>query len=130
MIFTFKSFDFIEVDTAISWTIKYFALPIFLILIPTCYFIYIKYIRQYETKELKSKTAITLRTLFRVTILTFAMTIIFIPTILSLIILSNAYLGDSKTVQLNATIIDFYQTENKGQINYHIKIADKQLNFQ
>ncbi len=128
MIFAFTLFDFIEIDTATGWTIKYFALPILLILTPICTLIYLKFIKQKEAKEYKSKIATNLRTVFRIITLTIAMTIIFVPTTLSLIILSNAFLGDSKQITLNATIIDYYQTENRGKTSYYIKIQDGQLN--
>src|SRR5690242_18286309 len=98
MIFASTLFDFIEIDTAINWTIKYFALPILLIAIPLCCFIYLKFIRQKEKKEYNSKIITNLRTLFRIITLTLGMTIIFVPTVLSLIILSNAFLGDSRQI--------------------------------
>jgi hypothetical protein len=127
MILAFTLFDFIEIDTAISWTIKYFALPILLSVTPLCWFIYLKFIRQKEKKEYDSKILTNLRTFFRIITLTIAMTIIFVPTALSLIILSNAFLGDSRRITLNAKIIDYYQTENRGNASYHIKIEDGQL---
>ena len=127
IILSATSFDFVEVDTAISWTMKYFALPILLIMIPTCYFIYLKFIIQHETKKYKSKVWTNLRTTFRIFILTIAMTGIFIGTTLSLIILTNAYLGDSKQINLNAKIVDYYTTRNKGRTKFHIKIQDVQI---
>ena len=127
IILSATSFDFVEVDTAISWTMKYFAFPILLIMIPTCYFIYLKFIIQHETKKYKSKVWTNLRTTFRIFILTIAMTAIFIGTTLSLIILTNAYLGDSKQINLNAKIVDYYTTRNKGRTKFHIKIQDVQI---
>ena len=55
------------------------------------------------------------------------MAIILVPTALSLIILSNAFLGDSRQIALNAKIIDYHQSENR-RTSYHIKIEDGQLN--
>jgi hypothetical protein len=106
---------------------KYFALPILLFMTPACYYIYLKFIRQHERKEYKSKFLTNLRTAFRILILTVAMTGIFIATTLSLIILSNAYLGESKTIDLKAVIVDYYQTENRGRTSHYIKIKDEQL---
>ena len=120
-------FDFVEVDTAVSWTMKYFALPILIIMIPSCYFIYLKFIIQHETKTYKSKAWTNLRTIFRIFILTIAMTGILIGTTLSLIILTNAFLGDSKKINLNSDIVDYYTTTNKGRIKFHIKIQDNQI---
>ena len=127
IVLSFTLFDFIEVDTATSWTMKYFALPILLVMIPSCYFIYSKFIRQHETKEYKSKMWTRLRTIFRIFILTLAMTGIFIGTSLSLIILTNAYVGDSKTINLNAKIVDYYTMTSKGRTRHYIKIQDQQL---
>ena len=127
IVIPFTSFDFIELDTAVGWTMKYFAFPIFIVMTPSCYFIYLRFIRQHETKEYKSKAWEQLRTIFRIFILTFAMTAIFIGTTLSIIILTNAYIGDSKTINLNAKIVDYYTLKNKGQKRHYIKIQDSQL---
>lgn len=127
MVLSYISFDFIEVDTATSWTMKYFALPILIVMTPSCYFIYLKFIRQHETKEYKSKIWTQLRTIFRIFILTLAMTGIFIGTTLSMIILSNAYIGESKTINLNARIVDYYKLTSKGRTRHYIKIQDQQL---
>lgn len=127
IVLSFISFDFIELDTATNWTMKYFALPILIVMAPSCYFIYLKFIRQHETKEYESKVWTLLRTIFRILILTLAMTGIFIGTTLSLIILTNAYIGDSKTINLNAKIVDYYTLKRKGQKRHYIKIQDQQL---
>jgi hypothetical protein len=121
------SFDFIEVDTATIWTMKYFALPILVAMTPSCYFIYLRFIRQHEKKEYKSKIWTQLRTIFRIFILTLAMTGILIGTTLSMIILTNAYIGDSKTINLNAKIVDYYTLTSKGRTKHYIKIQDQQL---
>jgi hypothetical protein len=52
IVLSFTSFDFIEIDTATSWTMKYFALPILIVLTPSSYFIYTRFIRQHEKKEI------------------------------------------------------------------------------
>lgn len=127
IILSFTSFDFIEVDTATGWTMKYFALPILIVMTPSCYFIYLGFIRQHETKEYKSKIWTQLRTIFRIFILTLAITGIFIGTTLSMIILTNAYIGDTKTINLNAKIVDYYTLTSKGRTRHYIKIQDQQL---
>ena len=127
IVLSFTSFDFIEVDTALSWTMKYFALPILIVSTPSCYFIYLKFIRQHEKKEYKSKVWMQLRTVFRIFVLTLAMTGIFIGTTLSMIILTNAYIGDSRTINLNAKIVDYYTLRSKGRTRHYIKIQDQQL---
>ena len=127
IVLSFTSFDFIELDIAIDWTMKYFALPILIAMTPSCYFIYLRFIRQHETKEYKSKIWTQLRTIFRIFILTLAMTGIFIGTTLSMIILTNAYIGDSKTINLNAKIVDYYTLTSKGRTRHYIKIQDQQL---
>jgi hypothetical protein len=126
-VFAFTSFDFIELDIAVYWTMKYFALPALIAMTPTCYFIYFRFIRQHEKKEYKSKIWTQIRTIFRIFILTFAMTGIFIGTTLSTIILTNAYVGISKNINLNAKIVDYYTLKSKGQVRHYIKIQDQQL---
>jgi hypothetical protein len=127
IITSFNSFSFIEIDLAVNWTMRFFALPILIVMIPVCYFIYLKFLRQYETKEYESEIWTRLRTIFRIFILTLAMTAIFIATTLSIIILTNAKFGDSKTVILDATIIDYYSQKSKGRTRHYIKIKDNQL---
>lgn len=127
IILSFTSFDFIEVDTATDWTMKYFALPILIIMTPTSYFVYLKFIRQHETKEYKSKIWTRLRTIFRITILTLAMTMLLTVTVLSSIILTNAYIGESRTINLNAKVVDYYTLTNREQTRHYIKIQDQQL---
>ncbi len=122
----FTSFDFVETDLATDWTMKYFALPILIIMVPTSYLIYSKFLIQHEGKKYKSKTWTNLRTIFRIVILTFALTGIFFATTLSLILLSNSS-GDNRTINLNAVIVGYYSTSNKGRINHYIKIQDPQL---
>jgi hypothetical protein len=123
----FTSFDFMEVIIASNWTMKYFALPILIVMTPTCYYSYLTFLRQHEKKEYKSKVWTRLRTIFRIFILTLAMTGIFFATTLSLIILTNAYLGDSKTININATIVDYYIMKNRVRTRHYIKIQDQQL---
>ena len=127
IVLSFTAFDFIEVDTATSWTMKYFALPILIVMLPSCYFIYLRFIRQHEKKEYKKRIWTHLRTVFRIFILTLAMTGIFIGTTLSMIILTNAYIGDSRTINLNAEIVDYYTLTSKGRTRHYIKIQDKQV---
>lgn len=115
MVHSFTSFDFVEVDPAINWTMKYFALPILIIMIPSCCFIYIRFIRQHETKEYKSKIWTQLRTIFKIFILTLGTTGIFIGTMLSMIILTNSYIGDSKTINLNAKLLTFIRQKIKDE---------------
>jgi len=55
------------------------------------------------------------------------MTGIFIGTTLSLIILTNAYIGSSRTINLNAKIVDYYTLTSKGRTKHYIKIQDQQL---
>jgi hypothetical protein len=126
-IIAFTSFDFIEVDTATDWTAKYFALPIVILTAPVCYYIYLKFLRQHEVKEFKSPRWLRLRTMFRIFTLTIAMTLVFFATTLSIILLTNAYLGDSKKINLNAKIVDSYKTRSRGRTRYYIKIQDQQL---
>jgi len=127
IITSFNSFDFIEVDTATDWTVRYFALPILIVMTPICYFIYLRFLRQHETKEYESEIWTRLRTIFRIFILTIAMTAIFIATALFVIILTNANIGDSKTITLDAKIVDYYSRRSKGRTRHYIKIEDKQL---
>jgi hypothetical protein len=55
------------------------------------------------------------------------MTGIFIGTTLSMINLTNAYIGNSRTINLNAKIVDYYTLTSKGRTKHYIKIQDQQL---
>ena len=122
------TFDFVETDIAHDMTMKYFSLPFLIIMFPTCSIIYLKFLLQHEGKKYKTKFWTNIRTVFRIIILTFAMAALLYATTLSLIILTNAGLGESKTIVLNATIIDYHTVESKGTIRHYIKIQDPQLN--
>lgn len=126
IIIAFTSFDFIEVDTASNWTMQYFALPILVTMTFTCYFLYLKFLRQYE-REYKSRVWTSLRTIFRIFIMTLAISGILFATTLSIIILTNAYFGESKTINLNAKIVNYYTLKSYGRIRHYIKIQDQQL---
>ena len=127
IVLSFTLFDFIDVDTATNWTMKYFSLPILLVMIPCCSFIYVRFIRQYERKEYTSKIWTQLRTFFRILTLTLGMTGIFFAATLSIIILTNAYMGEIRKINLNATIVDYYTSTSRGQTRHYIKIQDQQL---
>jgi hypothetical protein len=127
IVIAFTSFDFIEVDTAVNWTMRYYALPILIVMTPVCYFIYLRFLRQHERIEYKSQSWTRLRTVFRIFIMTLAMTGIFIATTLSIIILTNAYFGDSQIINLSAKVVDYYTTKRKGRTRHYIKIQDQKL---
>lgn len=122
----FILFDFFEFEMAVNWTLKYFALPIFIVMIPICYFSYSKFIKQRERKY-KSKILIQLQTIFKVFGLTLGISVIFTGAILSMIILTNAYIGESRTIHLNAEIVDYDTSKRRGRTRHYIKIQDKQL---
>jgi hypothetical protein len=126
IILAFASFDFIETDTAADWTTNYFALPIFLVTAPTSFFVYLKFLQQHEAKEYKSKSLTKARTAFRILMLSLGITGILFATTLSTIILTNDT-GDVKSINLNAKIIDYHTTRNRGRTSHYIKIQDDQL---
>ena len=127
IIISFNSFEFVELDIATDWAMKYFALPILIFTTPLFYLIYTKLLIQHETKYYKSDIKTKLRTIFRVLVFTFAMTMIFVGTALSMILLTNANIGNEKTLNINAKIIDYYSRASKGRTRHYIKIKDKQL---
>ncbi len=46
----------------------------------------------------------------------------------TMIILTNAYMVDSRTIDLDAEIIDSYTLTGKGRTKHYNKIEDQQLN--
>ncbi len=119
--FSFHAFDYIEVDPAVNWTMKYFALPILILMIPLCYIIYQKFIRQYE----KNKYLSGIFVFFRIFILTIALSCILIVTTLSLILLTNGYLGESQSITLNTIVVDYEirgEGFRKGPTKHYVKI--------
>ena len=127
MAYSSTSLDYIEVDIATDWTMNYFALPILITMIVSCTFIYLKFIRQFESKNYKSKLLTFGRTVLRILILTAGMTGLLIGTTHSVIILSNAS-GVNKPINLNAEIISYYwSTNSRGHVSQYIKIKDNQL---
>ena len=127
MVFSYTLFENLEVDVAVDWTMKYFALPILIVMIPICNFIYKRIILQHERKIYYNGIWAKLRSPFRIIILTSAMTGIFIGTTLSLILLTNAYFGERKTIKLHAKIVDYHTLTYKRLTRHYIKIQDQQL---
>lgn len=127
IVLPFTLFAFVEVEPAVDWTLRYCALPTFIATIPVCSYAYIRFIQQFERKNLKSKIWIQLRTVLRIFTLIVAMTMIFIGTTLSLIVLTNASIGTSQKIHLNATIVNYHTSKNKGRMHQYIKIKDPQL---
>ena len=130
VVLSFTSFDFIEVDTAFDWTMRNFALPILITMLPISSLIYLIFIKQIESKHYRSRILTGMRTTFRIFILTLGLTFIFTLTTFSLIILTNSYLGDSRNITINAKIID-YRIEGegfrRGITKHYIKIKDQQF---
>ena len=124
---SYTAFSITEVGPAVDWTMKYFALPILILTTPICWYMYMKYIWEHGTIKYKLKIWTTLRTGFNIAVLSLSMTLIFIGTMLSLIILSNAYIGESKTINLNGEIIDYSTSTSKGRTRHYIKIQDPQF---
>jgi len=76
-------------------------------MIPSCSFIYLKFIKQHETKNYTTQMPTTLRSIFRIFFMTLGMTFIFSGTVVSFIILSNAYFEGSKSIDISGKIIDY-----------------------
>lgn len=127
IVLSYILFDYMEAGTAMDWSIKYFALPLFIVMLPSCSFIYIRFSRPFEKKKYNSKLRVQLRTVFRISIFTLSMTLFFVGTTFSLIILTNAYSGESRAIHLNAKVVGYYTLRNKGRKRHYIKIQDQQI---
>lgn len=121
----FTSFQYIEFNTATNWALEYFALPILFIMIPTCSLSYMKFIRKVEIQQFGVEPLSSEKTIFRIMLFTVGMTAIFFATTISFIILTNAYLGESKKIELSATILKYNATKRRGRTNHYIQIKDQ-----
>ncbi|WP_284652400.1 hypothetical protein [Flavobacterium terrisoli] len=128
VIVAFNSFDYVETNLAHEITMKYFSLPILLIMFPVCLIIYLKFLVQHEGKKYTKKIWTNVRTIFRIITLTIGMTVVLYATTLSIIMLTNDSLGENETIVLNAKIVDYYSMESSGTIRHYIKIQDPKLN--
>jgi len=122
------SIDLIEPDLAFSWTIRYFVLPILIISAFISYFTYFRMIRQFEKKEYYSLFLTQLRSIFRVITLTAGLTLIFSFTSLSLILLTNTYLGEQKTINVQGSVIKTHASTRTIRTHYFITIKAERLN--
>ena len=122
------SIGLIETDLAYSWTIRYFVLPISIISAFISYFTYFRTIRQFEKKEYRSLFLTQLRSIFRVITLTAGLTLIFSFTSSSLIVLTNTYLGEQKTINVQGSVIKTDASTRKFRAHYFVTIKAKQLN--
>ncbi len=129
IIISYTSFDILEVAVPFNWTMKYFSLPILLLSLPLSGFIYLTFLHSKERKKFNSKIRDNLRSVFRIITLTIGLTAILGGTTLSTIILTNAYLGDNKEINIQAKVVDYYTLRsNRAGVKHYIKIQGKQLN--
>lgn len=117
--------EFTEFSLAIKWTVNFFVLPILIVMIPSCSFIYLKFIKQHETKNYTTQIQTTLRSIFRIFFMTLGMTFIFSGTVVSFIILSNAYFEGSKSIDISGKIIDYSLGSRNNK--HYIEIKDNQF---
>lgn len=122
------SIGLIETDLAYSWTIRYFVLPISIISAFISYFTYFRTIRQFEKKEYRSLFLTQLRAIFRVITLTAGLTLIFSFTSSSLIVLTNTYFGEQKTIKVQGSVIKTDVSTRKFRTHYFITIKAEQFN--
>lgn len=127
VIMAFNSFDYVETYIAHEITMKYFSLPILLIMFPVCLIIYLKFLVQHEGKKYSKKIWTNLISIFHIITLTIAMTAVLYATTLSIIILTNDSLGENETIILNAKIVDYYSRESSGTTRHYIEVQDPKL---
>lgn len=130
MLATHFIFEYIEFDLAIDWTVKYFALPILLIMAATSYYMYFAYIIQREKRQYASKFWTNLRSIFRIITLTFGLSLGCCGAVMALMFLTNAYPYCGRPIMINDKIVDVHSSENRGRTNYFIEISDKRFNRQ
>lgn len=117
--------EFTEFSPAIKWTVNFFVLPILIVMIPSCSFIYLKFIKQHETKNYTTQMQTTLRSIFRIFFMTLGMTFIFSGTVVSFIILSNAYFQGSKSIDISGKVIDYSLGSRNNK--HYVEIKDNQF---
>lgn len=117
--------EFTDFSLAIKWTVNFFVLPILIVMIPSCSFIYLKFIKQHETKNYTTQIPTTLRSIFRIFFMTLGMTFIFSGTVVFFIILSNAYFEGSKSIDISGKIIDYSLAIRNDK--HYIEIIDNQF---
>ena len=123
-VWSFKAFDFVEVDRAVDWVIRFFALPIYLILLPSIALMYFKFIRQFETRNYVSKFWTRARSVFRVFILSLGLSFILMVTTLSIILLTNAYTGSIRETDLKAIVVNYEKSKDFRVNKRYITVKD------
>lgn len=81
--------------------------------------------KQHETKYYTTQIQTTLRSIFRVFFMTLGMTFIFSGTVVSFIILSNAYFEGSKSIDISGKIIDYSLGSRNNK--HYIEIKENQF---
>lgn len=126
MFLGFASFEIIEIDPATDWTLRYFPFPIVVVMFLLSNYIYTQFLIHVDTKYYASKFWIKLRTMFRILVLTFGLTIVSFGVTLSSILLTNAYFGNSK-ISVYSPVLEYHESRHKGILNRYVTIYVPQL---
>jgi heme/copper-type cytochrome/quinol oxidase subunit 2 len=125
IIYTSLSFDNIELKKVDTWTMTYFAIPIFSTITILTIYVYIKYFRQNtDDNGLFPISKAKLNKLFMLTFSIFTLSTILTATIHSGIVLSNAYLGDNKNIKVEGEIVNSFSRQFKGYSHNYIVFKD------
>lgn len=129
IIYTSLSFENIELVKVDTWTITYFAIPVFVFVSISIFYIYIKFYRHNTFGNgLFPISKEKLKTFFTFTYLSCLVSLIFILTAHSSIVLSNAYLGNNKTIKIEAEILQTRIGQFKGYNHTYIVFKDSNTN--
>lgn len=121
------SFEMLETDPAVSWTLRYFAIPILIALIPLSSFLYLKTLIQLEPRQYRSQVIMRLRTIFRIFILTLSLTILLLFMTLSMILITNAAWGKNKSLVIHSEVIRSHSNTSRGHTRYYITFFEPRL---
>lgn len=127
--FMTADYQFIQVDTAMDFTIKYFALPIIILTIPSSYIIYYYFQNKSKTNHYyQQKNKHDAKSIFRVSFMSITISGVLIVGTSSIVLLSNEFLSQNETVCLDSKIIDSFSIKSKGSKRFYISVQDKNSN--
>ena len=118
------SFRISEHSKASGWVLQYCLVPIVVIMAVVNYFAWCKFLCKEEKKEYRPIGRNRLRSFLTISVLTLGLTALLYTTILSSILLTNAFFADGNAIKLNATIREYKLSKSGRTRSHNIIIED------
>ncbi|MBC7915042.1 MAG: hypothetical protein H7Y07_13070 [Pyrinomonadaceae bacterium] len=122
------SYEIVQIDKPDYWARRYFAIPIFIMMLPLCTFLYLKFLKSFEKKWYQNPLFNKFKIVWRILIFTISLSFFGIWTAFTGILATNELIGKQEILQLNAKIIEYRapkkRKSNRTSQSHYITIYD------